>query len=317
MRRLLIVLGACLLIQMLGVIAPAQDKLSGRWEGKLQSMQGERPTTAIFKKDGDSYTGRTLGLRPGTEIQLKEIKIDGDNITARADIETPQATLVVNYTFKLDGESMKGQGALDFGGQAVTFDIELKRVSMDTEGPLAPAAAQNQPGQQQGQQQGQQGRPQGQRVQVEQPQQKQSIDYFVGQWSFKYLGRESALGPAPREGILTYTKRPDGKTLDGVITGNSESGAYKETSVIVYDEATKTMTFAEKLANGLTVTSRGDWSSPISIRFAVDPVKTRAQSVQLRRIISIISAHSFSVTEELSEDGGPFVRLGSAVYSKK
>jgi hypothetical protein len=29
-----------------------------------------------------------------------------------------------------------------------------------------------------------------------------------------------------------------------------------------------------------------------------------------------VAAHSFTVTEELSEDGGPFVRLGSAVYTK-
>ncbi len=277
-----------------------QDNLTGRWEGKIASMQGERPTAAVFRKVGDGYTGKTLGIRPGTELQLKDLKLDGQTMTARADVETPQGALTINYTFKLAGESMKGQGSLDFGGQPITFDIELKRVSGDTEAPLvsgAAAAAAARPA-------------------VEQPQQKQSLDYFAGQWSFKYLGRESALGPAPREGTVTFTRRADGKTLDAAIAGRHDSGAFSESAVVVYDEAAKALTFTEKLSSGVVVNSRGDWSIPISIRFAVDPIKAQGQNLKLRRLISIVSAHSFTITEELSEDGGPFVRLGSAVYSR-
>ncbi|MFZ4986686.1 MAG: hypothetical protein ACOYLF_14600 [Blastocatellia bacterium] len=99
-----------------------------------------RPTAAIFKKNGESYTGRTLGLRPGMEIELKDLKVEGETITAQADLETPQATLTINYSFKLDGETIKGQGSLDFGGQPFTFSIELKRVSGDTESPLMSGA---------------------------------------------------------------------------------------------------------------------------------------------------------------------------------
>ena len=29
----------------------------------------------------------------------------------------------------------------------------------------------------------------------------------------------------------------------------------------------------------------------------------------------MIAAHSFSITEELSEDGGPFIRLGNALFT--
>jgi hypothetical protein len=294
-----------LLVQSICASAFAQqDKLAGRWEGKVQSPQGERPTTVIFKKEGDNFTGRALGLRPGTEIQLKDIKLEGDKVTARADVETPQATITINYTFTLEGEAMKGQGALDFGGQNVTFDLSLKRVSNDTEGPLTSAS------------QAQAGGQQRQRVDVPQPQQKQSIDYFVGQWSFKYIGRESALWPAPREGALTFTKLPDGKSAEGVIEGKHDGGAYKENIVVNFDEATKSLTFTEKLASGVALNSKGDWSSPISIRFAIEPVKAKGQSLQLRRTISIVAAHSFTVAEELSEDGGPFVRLGSAIFTK-
>lgn len=281
-----------------------QDKLAGRWEGKVQSLQGERPSTLIFKKEGETYVGRTTGLRPGTEVQLKDVKIDGNKITAKSDVETPQATVTINYIFTLEGEVMKGQGALDFGGQSITFNIDLKRVSNDTEAPLVSTQQQAQTPQRQ------------QRPVIEQPQQKQSLDYFAGQWSFKYLGRESALWPAPREGVLTLTKNADGKSLTGVIEGKHEGGAYKENWLITYDEASKMLTFSEKLASGATVTSRGDWSSPISIRFAVEPAKVKGATLQLRRTISIVAAHSFTVAEELSEDGGPFVRLGSAVFTK-
>jgi hypothetical protein len=305
MRRSLIFWAIILLVQSISISAFAQqDQLVGRWEGKVQSPQGERPTTVIFKKEAAGYIGRTSGMRPGTEIQLKDIKFEGNQFTARADVETPQATITINYTFTLEGEAMKGQGALDFGGQSMTFDISLKRVSNDTEGPLTSAS------------QAQAGGQQRQRVDVPQPQQKQSIDYFVGQWGFKYVGRESALWPAPREGVLTFTKLPDGKSVEGVIVGKHDSGAYRETNAMSFDETTKMLTFTEKLSSGAVLNSKGDWTSPISIRFTIDPVKMKGQSLQLRRIISIIAGHSFTVAEELSEDGGPFVRLGSAVFTK-
>src|SRR5215468_340592 len=178
MRRALNICGiVCTTIISVQLLAPAvfaqQDKLTGRWEGKIQSPQGERETSLVIRKEGDVYTGVMPGMRPGMEIQLKEFKIDGDKITAKADIETPQATITINYSFTLAGETMKGQGALDFGGQTITLDIDLKRVSANA----AQAASS-------GQQQGSQGQAQGpgqgqrQRMDVPQPQQKQSIDYF-------------------------------------------------------------------------------------------------------------------------------------------
>ncbi|MGH9845722.1 MAG: hypothetical protein ACREEM_44000 [Blastocatellia bacterium] len=311
MRRLIVVWGIISLVQLLPFSAFAQqDKLVGRWEGNIQAPQGERPTNAVFKKEGDGYTGKMPGMRPGTEVVLKDIKIDGNKVTAKSDIETPQATITVNYSFTLEGEAMKGELSADFGGQSMAFPITLKRVSADpASAPTALATAQNQAA-------GAGGGQQRQRVDVPQPQQKQSIDYFAGPWSYKYVGRESALGPAPRDCTVTFAKRADGKSVEGASDCNTDGGAFNSTTLIVWDEATKTLSFTEKLSNGVTLTSRGDWSSPISIRFAVEPVKTKDQSLQLRRTISIVAAHSFTVTEELSEDGGPFVRLGSAVYSK-
>ena len=302
MRRPFIVLGIILIIQALAVsVFAQQDKLVGRWEGKIQSPQGERPTTLTFRKEGEAYTGKMPGLQPGSEIQLKEIKLDGNKLTAVADVETPQGSITINYDFTLEGETLTGKGEIRSFG--MSFDMNLKRASTD------PASAPSTPA-------GGQAQQPPRRPSVPQPQQKQSIDYFVGQWSYKYVGRESALGPAPRECTLSFTKRADGKTLDGAANCTSDGKAYRDSYVIVYDDASKLMTVAEKLGSGVTLNSRADWTSPISIRFAIDPVKAKGQSLQLRRTISVVAAHSFTIAEELSEDGGPFVRLGSAVVTR-
>jgi hypothetical protein len=265
-------------------------------------MQGERETNLVIKNNGGVYTGVMPGMRQGMEVQLKDFKIDGDKITAKADVEGPQGAITINYSFTLAGETLKGQGSLDFGGQSFTFDIDLKRASANAA--AAPTEQQGQQGQQR------------QRADASQPQQKQSIDYFVGQWSYKYTGRESALWPAPRECAVTFTRGADGKSAEGESVCKHEGGVFKDNLLIVFDEAAKTLGFTEKLGSGVTLTSKGDWTSPISIRFTVDPVSAKGQKLQLRRSIAIVSANSFTVTEELSEDGGPFVRLGSAVFSK-
>src|SRR6266545_6401388 len=126
MRRLFIVWAIILLLQLLAVsVFAQQEKLTGKWEGKVKSMQGEQPATVTFNKEGDAYTGKMTGLRPGMENQLKDVKIDGNKVTAKSEIETQQGALTINYTFTLDGESMTGQGVLNFGGQPVTLDFNL------------------------------------------------------------------------------------------------------------------------------------------------------------------------------------------------
>ena len=299
MRKALIA-GMVVLLQCFAAVGQAPDRLAGRWVGTVDGVQGKRDAVAIFKKEADSYTGSISGLRPGSEAALKDIKIDGEKVTARTEVETPQGNVVINYGFVVQGDNLTGKGDVDFGGQTYTFNFDLKRGADLPSAGQQPAPTQPPPA----------------RREVPQPQQKQSLNYFVGQWSFNWIGRESALGPAPREGVTTFTLRPDGKTLDAKTIGKADNKAYTETAVITLDEATKMMTFSERLANGVQVESTADWRSPISIRFTVQPIKIKGETLVLRRIIAVVAAHSFTVTEELSEDGGPFVRLGSAIFTK-
>ena len=297
MRRSFIVLATILLVQLLAVAGLAQqDRLQGRWEGTTKSIQGERPVTVIFKKEADAYTGTITGSQ-GT-IPFKDLKVGGDQVTANAEVDSPPAgRLSFNYKFVLQGDTLKGEGAAEVGGQTYDFTIELKRVS-------TPTALTEQEERR------------ATRPLVAQPQQKQSLDYFVGQWAFKWVGRESALGPGGRrEGMTSFKLAPGGKTLESHTDGKSEEGSYQESAVIGFDETTKMLSFVERRRD-LQVASKGDWTSPVSIRFTVDPIKVKGQTLHLRRTIAVISAYSFTVTEELSEDGGPFVRLGQAIFSK-
>jgi hypothetical protein len=300
MRQTFIVLEVILLAHLLAAAGLAQqaqpDRLQGRWEGIAKSFQGDRPTTAIFKKEADAYTGNITGAQ-GT-VPFKEIKVDGDKVNASAEVDSPQAGRVnVNYKFVLEGETLKGEGAVEVSGQTFTFTIELKRVTTSTaltEGEERRAT----------------------RPRVPQPQQKQSLDYFVGEWAFKWVGRESVLGPGGRrEGVTTFKPAPGGKTLESYTEGKSEEGNYQESAVIGFDEATKMLSYSER-RRGLQITSKGNWTSPLAIRFAFDPIKVKDRTLDLRRTIAVISAYSFTLTEELSEDGGPFVRLGQAMFSK-
>jgi hypothetical protein len=150
-----------------------------------------------------------------------------------------------------------------------------------------------------------------------QPQQHQTIDYFAGTWKFTWIGRESAITPGPRSGTVTFTHASDPNALEMRVEGSSDAGgAYKESGLLTWNEAKKTLTLRERLANGAEVSSVGDWSSPIGIHFDVDPITVQGQTLKLRRYYQILSPTSYSVTEELSTNGGPFMRLGTGDFRK-
>jgi hypothetical protein len=170
-----------------------------------------------------------------------------------------------------------------------------------------------------------------------QPQQKQSLDYFVGRWDVTWSGRESTLSLGPRTGTITYTRLGGSAFVDVQGEGKTEDGrAYKETGTLGWHEGQKILALTERLASGVDVLSIGDWTSPITIRFESAPIAAGTkpvpsppsrsgqpaqsgqpgQTVTLRRLYSIVSAQAFTVTEEISIDGGPFTRLGRGVVSK-
>lgn len=157
----------------------------------------------------------------------------------------------------------------------------------------------------------------GPRVSPPQPQQPQSADYFVGAWTFTWIGRESPVSAGPRAGTLTYVRKGAGGGLELRAEGKVDGGArYTETGTAEWNADKKTMTWVERLSTGVRLRSIGDWSSPIGIRAESEPVKTGAQAIRVRRLYSILSPQSYNVTEEISVNGGPYQRLGSGRFQK-
>lgn len=150
-----------------------------------------------------------------------------------------------------------------------------------------------------------------------QPQQKQALEYFVGTWNMTWSGRESALSPGPGTGTVTYSRLLNSNFLEIRSEGKSDAGAYKQTGTLGWHADQKILALHERLAGGVEVLSIGDWTSPISIRFESAPVRAQGQTLTLRRTYGIVSAQSFTVLEEVSTDGKPFVRLGSGVFGKQ
>ena len=150
-----------------------------------------------------------------------------------------------------------------------------------------------------------------------QPLQKQGVEYFIGTWTFNWNGRESAVSPGPRTGTVTFTRRGEGPVLEFQASGQVEGlGTYKETGTWEWLAAQKAMLMKERLAGGAEAACSGDWSSPISIRCETEPIRLPNQTLKLRRTYGIVSATSYTIAEELSVDGKPFVRLGGGVFTK-
>lgn len=154
------------------------------------------------------------------------------------------------------------------------------------------------------------------RVSPPQPQQQQTDEYFVGSWTFTWIGRESSVSIGPRAGTLTYVRKNPG-ALELRAEGKADGGAaFTETGSAEWNADRKTITWVERLSTGLELRSAGDWSSPIGIRAESEPVKAGSQTVRVRRLYSILSSQSYMVTEEISVNGGPYQRLGSGRFQR-
>ncbi len=150
-----------------------------------------------------------------------------------------------------------------------------------------------------------------------QPTQEQALDYFLGSWTFEWVGRESPLTMGPRTGTVEFTRLGDTPFASMHTAGTVDGGGpYAETGVVGWSDTGKILAVHERLATGVDMLSLGDWSSPLSIRFQTEPVQTDGHTVRLRRVYSVISGESFTVTDELSTDGGAFQRLGTGRFNK-
>ena len=265
--------------------APPADPVVGNWRGTLKSSSGmESPIIITIVRKGDGYAGSTNGLNASSESALKRVTVSGAHVTLEAVDESKIGVVQLTGDFAAEGNALTGAGTLSVGPQHFDVTFALQR------------------------------RP---RQEAVQPHVEQRIDYFVGRWTFEYLGAEyPPLSPGGRSGTVTFTKAGASNFVTGRLDGELVGKPYQESLSIGLDQDTNMLAFVERRPDGVELISVANWRSPIAISFKTSPVQANGKTYQLRRLLSVNSPTAFDVTEEFSIDGGPYKRLGNGHYTK-
>jgi hypothetical protein len=260
------------------------DPVVGNWRGTLKNAQGvDSPIIITIAKKDDVYAGTTNGLNATSEIPLKKLTVDGAKVSLEASAESRLGDVGLTCELTAEGNALRGAGVLAVGAQR--FDVTL--------------ALQRRP-----------------RAEVIQPHVEQRAEYFVGRWTFEYLGAEyPPLSTGTRTGTATFTS-DGGHFVTGRVDNDAGGRKYQDTLKIGLDPDTNMLVFVERRSDGFELASLGNWQSPIAITFLTTPVRADGRSYQLRRVISVTSNTAFEITEEISVDGSAFKRLGKARYTR-
>lgn len=106
-RIVLAVAVAFALAFSLALVARADDKVSGKWESKFTTPNGDtRTTTYTFKVEGDKLSGTVSGM--GGETPLTG-SVKGNEVKFSVTRQTPNGELKIDYTATVEGDTMKGK----------------------------------------------------------------------------------------------------------------------------------------------------------------------------------------------------------------
>jgi hypothetical protein len=116
------VLGFC------GLASAADDKVDpvGSWKCEYEIGGQPRTSTLTIKKDGDKLTG-TMDWPDQKDAKLKDVKVKDGELTFSAERVVGGNTFNVEYKLKVDGDKLKGKGAVVTGDEKREFDFEGKR----------------------------------------------------------------------------------------------------------------------------------------------------------------------------------------------
>src|SRR3954464_6190440 len=124
------------LLLALSGLARAADKKTepvGTW--KLEYMIGDQQRTATLAitKDGDKLAG-TMTWPDQKAQAVKDLKLKENELTYSAERKVGDNEFHIEYTLTIDGDAIKGKGAVENNGQKTDFDIAGKREKKDKEG---------------------------------------------------------------------------------------------------------------------------------------------------------------------------------------
>ena len=276
---------ATLSAQRGGAPAGQADPLAGAWRGTLRSSADAQTALVIsIVKKGDVYSG-VVNTGGTTEAPIRKITLTGNHLLVEAGSDSKLGDVALTTDLMVEGNKAAGAGTFSVGSHRFPVTIELAR------------------------------RP---RAEVIQPQVAQRADYFVGRWSFEYLGGEfPPLSAGSRTGTATFTRTGTSNFVNGVIENDLGGKKSQDRITLGFDPETKMLAVVERRADQTELISVASWQSPLAISFTTSPVVSGGRTYQLRRVIQVLNEQSFDIVEEFSVDGGAFRRLGNARYSRE
>ena len=89
--------------------------LIGKWEITRTTDQGTRTSLLVIDTD---LTGRYESF--GGEIPIKDLKLEGDQVSFKTEMGFGDQTFVTEFKAKLDGKTLKGQSVSERGTNELT-----------------------------------------------------------------------------------------------------------------------------------------------------------------------------------------------------
>jgi hypothetical protein len=120
LSKVIVPLVATLALMLAAAPARAAD-VDGKWTGSLDTPMGAVQVGFNFKADGATLTGTTTGP-DGSEIAIKNGKVDGDKITFLVSIDFGGMSLDLNYTGVVKKDSV--ELTLDVMGMPFNFVVK-------------------------------------------------------------------------------------------------------------------------------------------------------------------------------------------------
>ncbi|MCL4522874.1 MAG: hypothetical protein M1453_00155 [Acidobacteria bacterium] len=109
MKRMAFGVVAILVLSLMvsgAAMAQGKTNVTGKWESKFTTPQGEMTTTFTFKQEGEKLTGTVAGGRGG-ETPL-EGTVKGNEVKFTVTRQTPNGEMKTEYTATVEGDTMKG-----------------------------------------------------------------------------------------------------------------------------------------------------------------------------------------------------------------
>ena len=127
------ILSLALVLALCNLTRAAHEKTAdpvGTWKIEYAIGDQQRTATLTITKDGDKLAG-TMDWPDQKDAKLKDVKLKDAELTFSAVRELGENKIPVDYKFTVEGDTLKGKGAVSSGDRKTEFDITGKREKKD------------------------------------------------------------------------------------------------------------------------------------------------------------------------------------------